>query len=134
MTLFICLDKNNGISFNNRRQSRDIAVVSRMCERAKNSILHISENSSSLFAPLPPILSIDNNPLEKTKSGEFCFVESIENYELINKVKKIIVYRWDKVYPHDESFKFDFNNFTLESLCEFSGKSHNKITEEVYVK
>ena len=51
-------------------------------------------------------------------------------------IEKIILYRWNRKYPAD--FRFDINledsEWKLAETREFTGSSHEKITEEVYVR
>ena len=46
------------------------------------------------------------------------------------KAKKVVVYRWDKVYPAD--YKLPLRQYKLVSTLEFQGYSHDKIVKEVY--
>lgn len=62
--------------------------------------------------------------------NDFCFVEN-EDVQLEN-VKKIIVYRWDKVYPSD--YCLNLEGYHLTSTLEFKGYSHEKIVKEVYLR
>ena len=48
------------------------------------------------------------------------------------KIEKIILYRWNRVYPADVHFPIDFSGWKLVQAEEFAGSSHEKITEEIY--
>ena len=134
MTLIICLDKNNGFSFNNRRQSRDSKVVERICNLSQCSKLHISEYSKNLFSLPCCFINVSDKPLYEAKENEFCFIENEIFENCLDIVSKLIVFRWDKVYPQDRSFEWNMENWTLVSTNTFKGTSHEEITEEVYIK
>ena len=131
MNVIICLDDKNGIQFNHRRQSRDQAVCDRMLELAKDSALWMDEYSAKMF-PAGQV-KVAQDFLQKAGPGEYCFVENDTFLRHYDKVEKVIVYRWNKVYPADmkiESSFFDRKN--LAQKCDFAGNSHEKITEEIY--
>ena len=107
MNVIICLDQNNGMLFNNRRQSRDRIV-------RKNILEYIN---------------VDNN-LENATEHDFCFVERQE--VRIEEINKLIVYRWDKIYPADKYFNMDDIKCNLVETLEFQGYSHEKIIREIY--
>ena len=48
----------------------------------------------------------------------------------------LILYRWNRRYPSDLTFRIPLSEhgWKLETVTEFSGFSHEKITEEVYKK
>ena len=47
---------------------------------------------------------------------------------------KLIVFKWNRVYPKDFEFEIDLSKWKLEESSEFKGSSHDKITMEVYVR
>ena len=131
MILIICLDDKNGISFADRRQSRDKLQIERMLEKVGNAKLYISEYSAPLFGALPQNVVISSSPLDDAVDGDYCFVEREEVME--TDFEEIIIYRWHRVYPSD--IKFDMNLLNSKekvSSFEFKGNSHEKITEEIY--
>jgi len=134
MTLIVCLDQRNGISFNNRRQSRDSAVIERVCKIAENSKLYINEYSKSLFALPCSFVKVSAKPLQSAKSNDVCFWETDLTDIKSDTIDKIIVYRWDKVYPNDKTFCINLSEWKRISTEEFTGTSHDTITEEVYTK
>lgn len=131
MKLIICLDDKNGISFADRRQSRDKQQIVRMLETVGNAKLYISDYSATLFGSIPDNVIISSTPLYDAGQGDYCFVEREEVFA--EELEEIIIYRWNRVYPSD--IKFDTELLVgkaLASTFEFSGNSHEKITEEVY--
>lgn len=133
MILIVCLDDNGGMMFNKRRQSRDAVVCDRILELTDGKKLLMNEYSLKLFEGKSGIV-VDEAFLEKAENGEYCFVEnkSLADFEL--KAEKIVVYKWNRVYPSDMKFDIDLSGWKKESIKEFSGKSHEKITEEVYTR
>ena len=128
MKLIVCLDDNNGMMFNKRRQSRDKILIENVLELCKGEKLYTSEYSAKLFPENS--VEICENPAE-TNVG-YCFAENFTVNE--EYVEEIIVYKWNRVYPADMSLDIDFSaeGFNSVSVCEFEGSSHEKITKEVY--
>jgi hypothetical protein len=63
-----------------------------------------------------------------------CFVENVDVKPFIDKIDTVTLYHWNRVYPRD--FVFDINlekeGFSLVSVREFVGYSHENIKKEVY--
>ena len=129
MTLYICLDDRNGLQFNKRRQSRDASVLEDIRSRLAGQLL-IDPFSEKLIreAGIPYVL-----PPEET---EDFFAEAVPSEELLAKVTQLVVYRWNRHYPADVRWEPDLGalGFSLQETTEFPGKSHEKITREVYVR
>ena len=129
MNLYICLDDRNGLRFNKRRQSRDAAVLADIRSRLTGKLL-IDPYSEKLIREaeisyvLPP------------ETAEDFFAEDIPSEELLEKTTRILIYRWNRHYPADVRWEPDLEKmgFSLEETAEFPGKSHEKITREVYVR
>ena len=135
MIVIVCVDNNLGMMFNNRRQSRDIEVVKKIIEFTKGSSLWMNKYSYELFEELDcNRINIDSGFLSETANGEYCFVENtdLESYE--KWVEKIIIFRWNTVYPSDRELDIDLKSWQLIENSDFVGKSHKKITMEVYIK
>ena len=135
MIVIVCVDNNLGMMFNNRRQSRDIEVVKKIIEFTKGSSLWMNKYSYELFEELDcNRINIDSGFLSETANGEYCFVENIDLEPYEKWLEKIIVFRWNTVYPSDHELDIDLGSWQLLESSEFVGKSHEKITMEVYVK
>ena len=128
MKLIVCLDDNNGMMFNKRRQSRDKILIENVLEICKGEKLYTNEYSAKLF----PENSVEviENPAE-FENG-YCFAENF----LVNEenVEEIIVYKWNRLYPADTYFNINLENWTLAEVVDFEGSSHEKITRERYVR
>ena len=129
MTLYICLDDRNGLQFNKRRQSRD-AVVLEDIRSHLTGPLAIEPFSEKLIrqAEIPCVLL--------PEVAEDLFLERVPTEEILAACGKVVIYRWNRHYPADMRWEPDLSErgFSLADTAEFPGKSHEKITREVYVK
>lgn len=134
MNIIVCLDDNNGMLFNKRRLSSDILVTKRILYLAKSSRLWMNEYSSKLFENSIEDFFVDDDFIHKALEGDYCFVENIEINNHLDDVEQIIIYRWNRKYPSDLKFPTEqiSKKWKLCSTYEFAGKSHTKITEEIY--
>ncbi len=131
MNLIITLDDRNGISFNNRRQSRDSVVNEKILELSKGSRLLMTEYSKKLFTDADVTVVSDFSSAEK---GDFCFAENCEIS--LENCETLYIFRWNRHYPCDRYFEANpsENGFTLVETSEFVGSSHEKITLDIYKK
>ena len=126
MKLIVCLDDNNGMMFNKRRQSRDRVLIENALEFCKGEKLYTNEYSAKLF-PENTVEIFEN--IEQI-GNSFCFAEDFNVNE--EYVGEIIVYKWNRVYPADTYFNIDLKNWNLIESVDFEGSSHEKITREIY--
>ncbi|MBQ7045864.1 MAG: ribonuclease Z [Clostridia bacterium] len=129
MNIFVCVDKSRGMMFNNRRQSRDQAVIEKIIELSLDSRLLMSEYSATMF-PQNQNIIVDNGFSLQAKEGDFCFVE--DTGLPAEQVEKVFIFNWNRDYPADKYFDFDLTCFKRVKKTEFVGSSHKKITLEVY--
>ena len=132
MKLIVCLDDKNGMAFNHRRQSRDRIVLERIQKLAEGACLRMSPYSAKLFPESSALASPDF--LQQAKDGDFCFIELEDGSACEERVQRVIVFRWNRVYPADLHFGIDLGAWHRISAEEFPGSSHEKITMEVYQK
>lgn len=126
----VCLDQKNGMYFNERRQSRDRYVIRDILDMTKESVLYINSYSEELFGNQRNKYIVSDDYFSDAKETDYCFVE---NHVLDqSSVNKLIVYRWDKVYPSD--YKLDMRGWKLISTMVFMGYSHDEIVKEVYIR
>ena len=133
MIAIICLDDNFGMMFNNRRQSRDAVLIKKINELTKDNVLWVSNYSSSLFSESSNVL-IDEDFPSKATASDFCFIENKKLSTFERKIEKIIVFKWNSKYPCDVTLDIDLSQWSLTDSVDFAGKSHEKITMEVYSK
>ncbi len=130
MEIIICLDDNNGMLFNHRRQSRDSKVLEDIKAGIKNT-LTIFPFSEKLVSSAEITYEIMSFPV----SGDtVMFIEDRGIKEFLPNTNKITVYRWNRVYPADLSLDIDLSaeGFRITRSVDFEGTSHEKITKEVY--
>ena len=134
MKLIVCIDDNGGMMFNNRRQSRDRRVVADILEMTDGHRLYINKYSEKLFEGAD--VAVSDDIVRDAGEEDFCFVENENANELSKKANEIVIYHWNRVYPHDVVFCADLEKmgFHLESTSEFEGYSHEKITKEIFKK
>lgn len=134
MTLVVCLDDHNGMAFNERRQSMDAVLRSRMIERIGQHNLWMSRYSANQFKDIPENVIVDEDFLNKAVTGEACFVELQDPSDCLQWCKRLIVYRWNRSYPADVFFQLQKHEDKLQLLNreDFVGSAHEQITEEIY--
>ncbi len=128
MKIILCLDDNNGMLFNNRRQSRDSVVVEDILNSINGEKLNIFSFSSALFSSFRDKI----NEIETVDRIGTYFIENVDVTPFIGDIEELIVYRWNRVYPADFVCGIDFSSFTIKSQVELVGNSHDKITKVVY--
>jgi hypothetical protein len=128
MKVIICLDDNNGMLFNNRRQSRDSAVLEDIFASLGEEKLNIFQFSQKLFDSFGDRVSVCTTLMEQ---GTY-FIENIDLKSYEGSLNEIVVYRWNRVYPADFYCEIDLGAFNIVSELEFQGSSHDKITKIVY--
>lgn len=130
MNVVLCLDNNNGLLFNHRRQSRDRILIDNLLSLVEQRPLYINSFSEILFAE--SIAIVNEDFLELAGIGTFCFVENSHLSQYLDKVEKIIIYRWNRDYPADFYFDVDLSSWYCIEQIDFAGSSHEKITREIY--
>jgi hypothetical protein len=122
--------------FNKRRQSRDSKVIEDVARTVGEGLLYISDFSEVLFAESDASVISVPDPLDSAGDGSFVFVENLHLGEYVDKIDRLIIYKWNRKYPCD--FELDLTpteaGFKKKSTREFKGTSHDKITREVYKK
>ena len=133
--LMVCVDDRYGMLFNRRRQSSDRKVTERICALCDSKKLWINSYSAALFPNCGEICIADDF-LDRASGGDCCFVENIDVAPYMDRISKIVLFRWNKKYPADLYFPAEQLNelWRLERSQDFSGTSHDKITMEVYCR
>lgn len=134
MNLILCLDDRNGLQFNNRRQSRDSLVCSRILKLAEGSVLWMKPASAKLFDKVPATCRVEEACADRVGAGEFYFAENVDFLPMAERIQTVFVFRWNRVYPADVQLGKTFleENFSLVKTEDFPGNSHKRITLEVY--
>ena len=127
MTLILWTGKNGEMMFNQRRCSRDRAVMEDILSMYTPANLCVSAYSAALFDDACVICDL-------AEAKEKClFLEDLPLLPALEQAQKIIVYRFDRTYPADVRLEIP-QSFSLTESLDFPGFSHDKITREVYVR
>lgn len=133
MIIILCVDDNNGMMFNRRRQSQDRVLREDLLKLVGTGRLRMNAYSKKQFTDFGAAQAvIGEDYLDQAENGDFCFVEDKEVRPYEDQAERIILYRWNRVYPADFYFTLDLQGWTLEEMVEFAGSSHEKITREMY--
>ena len=136
MTVFICTDDRGGMMFNKRRQSRDKRVIEDVIRTADDGAIYITDYSESLFAESETSVIAVSDPMASAGKGSYAFIENIPLAKYADKITRLIVYRWNRLYPSDVSM--DINpkeiGLKLKNKRDFTGTSHDRITREEYAR
>jgi hypothetical protein len=133
MTVIVCIDDAKGMTFNKRRQSRDEAIYRDVISCLGGKRLFAAPMSKILFDGIGEV-NYSDDPLRDCGDEDFCFIEDRALADCKDKISAMIIYKWNKKYP--SSTKLDLIpselGLKLRGTFEFKGKSHDKITKEVY--
>lgn len=132
MNMIICLDDNNGIAFNHRRQTKDRVVSEQIREYLKDQVLRCDPYSAELFSNMH--IEASDDYITRAAKEDWCFVELTDPATFPSPPEKILLYRWNRIYPADVSCTLRLEDYKLSSSKEFAGFSHEKITMEEYIK
>ena len=134
MKLIVNLDERNGMSFNNRRQSRDRAVTRRIASLCNGCDLWIHPVSVPLFSDFDVSIRVSEDYLHCAQDEDWCFAEIGDMRPDLSVCEQVVIFRWNRTYPYDCKFPMELlqNEFTLSEMVEFEGYSHAIITMEVY--
>lgn len=133
MILIVCVDDRMGMMFNHRRVSQDKAVYEDILNMCQKRNLYIEKYSYKLFLDFATVISIVADNIHSIQPDEYFFVENPSVIDE-NTTGKIVLYRWNRRYPADQYFPIDLKKWSLVSREEFIGKSHEKITKEIWEK
>ena len=131
MQVIITVENRNGMLFNHRRVSRDQKVSERILAYCKEKKLWMNAYSAKLFENNPQIC-VSETFLEQKDA--ICFVEDQDVTPYLPEIDTIILFHWNRDYPAVLFFTVDLSEWNRIHQEEFAGKSHDKITMEVYKK
>lgn len=133
MNIIVCIDEENGMLFNGRRQSKDRVLRVHASDLAGGK-LWMNSYTAKQFAEDGCDIIADEAFMDNAPEDAWCFVENVDIKPYADKISRIAVYRWNRLYPSDVKFPMaDFAfRWTQVSCEEFAGSSHERITQEVY--
>ena len=118
--------------FNHRRVSKD----SKLCKELLNTVyssggrLQIRPYSSPLFEDG---VYTSDDPWNKAGPNDIVFIEDVDPATILG-VTEVTLFRWNRKYPSDLKSTFNFSEYELVKIKEFTGSSHEKITKETWKK
>ena len=137
MNIIAVIDDGGGLMFNRRRQSQDRILRERILRLSDGARLWMNAYTRKQFDDIDSVrVSVDEDFLQKAADGDYCFVENSPVLPVLDRVERLILFRWNRAYPSDLKFDLDLSapGWILLETDEFPGYSHEKITEEVYVR
>ena len=138
MRIIAVIDDGGGLMFNRRRQSQDRILRERILRLSDGARLWMNAYTRKQFddAEAAERIQVDEDFLQKAADGDYCFVENAPVLPALDRVESVILFRWNRAYPSDMKFDVDLSAppWTLAETDEFPGSSHEKITEEVYIR
>ena len=134
ITVAVCLDKEGGMIFNNRRQSKDRVMLAELLDSFPDRKILISPFSEKLFLKYPDRVLVVPSPLDAAKDGDICFIENLPLGKYADKISRLVIYHWNRLYPWDMKIDIDPAEIGLGRILrtDFVGSSHDKITKEIY--
>lgn len=136
MHVIVCLDNQNGMLFNHRRQSCDRAVIADILQHLGGRRLKVRKFSEEIFPVDGETIWVSDRSPADVDAHEVCFIEDAPLTPVLDQITTLTIYRWNRDYPGD--FYLDIDpvqaGFRLQETVEFKGYSHDKITKEVYGK
>ena len=134
MKVIVCVDDNNGMMFNNRRQSRDRILIEDVVTNIVGGKLLMAPYSEPLFKDSNVDICLSESLLDEAAPEDLCFIEDKALLPYSDRIDELIIYRWNRTYPADMHLDIDpaALSMKLVSTTEFSGSSHEKITKELY--
>lgn len=135
MKIIVCVDDQNGMMFNKRRQSRDSVLIQDVLNSTTGGHLLIAPYSKILFQDCDKgAYIVSDSLLDDALSDDSCFIENKSLLPYSDRIDELIIYRWNRTYPADMHLDIDPTalSMMLVSTTEFAGSSHEKITKELY--
>ena len=135
MIVMVCVDDKNGMMFNKRRQSQDRVLRHHMLELAGDKKLWMNAYSRKQFSKEDESrIAVAENGFQNIRSGEYCFLEDEDPAQYTEQIEELILFHWNRIYPADFFCTLDLSEWKRKTTEEFAGCSHEKITQEWYVK
>ena len=135
MIVMVCVDDKNGMMFNKRRQSQDRLLRQHMLELAGDKKLWMNAYSRKQFPKEDESrIAVAEHGFQNIRSGEYCFLEDEDPAQYKEQIEELILFHWNRIYPADLFCTLDLSEWKRKTTEEFAGSSHEKITQEWYVK
>lgn len=132
MQVIVMIDDNNGIMFNNRRQSQDCILREYLLKTVNNNKLYMTEYSAKQFEDKTKIIITDDFSL--VDENDYVLIEDNDITPYIAKITSIIICKWNRTYPSDTHFTISLDDWKKIFEEDIKGYSHDKITIEKWVR
>ena len=129
----VCLDDEGGMMIFGRRQSRDRVLIDELCQSTEGKV-YINGFSAGLFAAHTEQAAVVENPLAECPDGGTCFIENMAIIPYAERIERLIVYKWNRLYPSDVKIDVDLSGYGVIAREDFVGSSHDKITKLTLVR
>ena len=130
MIAAVCIEDRGGMRFCGRRVSRDRAQQADLIALCGGEPLWLNAGSAGLFQGQN--ITVDEAFLTKAGPGQVCFVEDQPLTPVLDRLERLVVYRWNRTYPSDFKLDLDLADLVRTEQTEFPGNSHETITREIY--
>lgn len=146
MKVIVCVDNNGGMSFNDRRQSKDEKVITATISMTQNinpkdhNRLWMNAYTARMFgfgrrkyASLD--IMVDEDFLAHAdRENDYCFVEVGSLKEYADKIDTLIIFRWNRTYPADTFFDLDARipAWQCVEIDKLYAETHPEMTLEIY--
>ncbi|ERT56651.1 MULTISPECIES: hypothetical protein [Megasphaera] len=135
MIVMAAVDTALGLLFNGRRQSQDSVLRQHLLTKASGRLWLNAYSAAQFDAAQQAQLQIAEDFLQQAGPAEYCFVEDQALQPYAEKIEKVMLFHWNRAYPGDVFFDLALASpWKRISVVDFAGSSHEKITEEVYVR
>ena len=134
MKIVVCVSDGGGLTFNNRRQSKDVKMIENLSNLTEDSIVYTNDFSAPLFEDSTlSVLSV-SNPLDSAGKEDYVFAENFALNEKKEEISRLVIYKWNRKYPYDRRLDVspEEMGMSLVETIDFEGKSHEKITREIW--
>jgi hypothetical protein len=127
------MDSKFGMRFNNRRQVKDVEMLSDLVSKFGRHKIYIAPFSANIFANYENV-TICEDPISTCEENSLCFIEEVNLIHDLNAFDKVVIYTWGLNYPADEYFEYDLNSLGFKKISKDKIKTliHEKIICEVY--
>ena len=122
MIIILCLDNNNGMMFNDRRQSQDRGLREYIAEMTKGEKVYMNAYTEKLYEEInDPVVCEDF--LHKAGKGETCIVENLPLKSVIDQIEEIVIF---------QVLDVDLEEWKLAEEEQIEGSTH-EITKQIYL-
>ena len=127
MILAVVTDDDGGLTFHERRQSRDRVLRRKLAELSEGRLLWMNAYTAGQFDPFPENAVISDTFLKDAGPDDVCFAENEALLPYAGRIRAVWLFRKLDFIPSEHGMH-------LVSSGDFPGYSHEKITLEVWTR